>query len=240
MSSASCIVRDQRGMMQDQERDKEKLFKMFEQVFDLEDPSISCEDCKDRLGEYVDTELDGDDQLYAEVREMEVAERRGELVEPPVEPSFDLSFLSSNWTERVLKWGRAWLQRGTARWERIQVLVLPTLGSSQEMAPALAGLMSDAEMSSDIAQRTIAPQDAHFELKLVVAPESERPDEGLCRLDVALTLHDRFGDFSGAHVTLAWGEDVQTGETDTLGKVSFSALPCDQLASMSLTVTLPE
>jgi hypothetical protein len=57
---------------------------------------------------------------------------------------------------------------------------------------------------------------------------------------MALTMSTRFGDFSGAQVTLLWGDTAHTQETDALGKVSFSELPCDQLRSMSLTVVFPE
>jgi hypothetical protein len=145
-----------------------------------------------------------------------------------------------SWYEVALDYGRAWLEQETGRWRQLW-LSLATLGRGQALAPVLVGLMGDVAVSPSPAQGilNIAPADANFEIKLTVTPEPTVADEDLCRVDVALTLKDRFGDFSGAQIILFWGDTAHMQETDALGKVSFRGLPCDQVVSMSLTVTLP-
>jgi len=152
---------------------------------------------------------------------------------------YDLSFLHPNWYQVALDRGRAWLERETGRWRQLW-LSLPTLGDTSQRAPALAGLMGDAAESPASAQWTLAPDDAHFEIRLAIEPDTTAAEAALCWLEVVLTLRDRFGDFSGVPVTLLWGGDAHRQETDALGKVSFAGLPADQLASMSLAVTLPD
>ncbi len=139
----------------------------------------------------------------------------------------------------ALDHGRAWLEKETGRWRQL-ALSLPSLGVKPQGAPALAGLMSAGAASPAPAQRTLAPAGANFEIKLLVGPDPTPEGKGLSRLDVVLTMLDRLGDFSGAHVTLWQGSVARTQHTDALGKVTFDGLPGDQLASMSLTVTLPD
>jgi hypothetical protein len=137
--------------------------------------------------------------------------------------------------------GRAWLEQETGRWRQVW-LSLAELGRGPAVAPALVGLMTDEATESATARGAlnVAPTGARFEIKLNVVSEPASAGKELCRVDAALTLKNRFGDFSGAQVTLLWGDTAHTQETDALGKVSFGGLPCDQLDSMSLTVVLPE
>jgi hypothetical protein len=143
-----------------------------------------------------------------------------------------------DWLEIALEQGRAWLDQGTERWRRLW-LALPTLGRPLQPAPALAGLMNEMPISLPSYQGTtrVAPPEAHFELQLIVVPDPADPDLG--RLEVALTLKDRFGDFSGVQVTLLWDDTAQRAVTDAQGEVVFTGLPLDQLPSMRLLVTFP-
>jgi hypothetical protein len=86
----------------------------------------------------------------------------------------------------------------------------------------------------------VAPPEANFELVLTLSLDPAADSGDLCQLLIILTLLDRFGDFSGAQVTLQWGDQVYVRETNALGEVLFVRLPRTQLDQMNLTVTLPE
>jgi hypothetical protein len=141
------------------------------------------------------------------------------------------------WVERALEVGRAWLEQESGRWRQVAV-ALVNLGQTTGSAPALSGLMGKPAAAASTGPRrlTIAPPEAGFELEINVSPDGDEA----CRVVVSLTLLDRFGDFSGAQVTLQWGSDVQIKQTDILGEATFRGLPCDQLDHMNLTMTLPD
>jgi hypothetical protein len=145
--------------------------------------------------------------------------------------------------EQGLAQGRAWLEPVTQRWREVQLYLGQLLmGPDAQPAYALAGLMGEGAPSDWPGTRSghFAPELANFELTLVVTPEPVPTGEQQCQLEVIITLHDALGDYSGVAVTLAWGEQVRTGTTDSLGKVIFEHLPCGELPAMSLTVTLPD
>lgn len=143
------------------------------------------------------------------------------------------------WVAKALEQGQAWLDEETDRWRQLW-LSLPTLGRSLPPAPALAGLMTEipVPLSSRQGVTWIAPAEAQFELQLAV--KSDPAEQDRCQLEVAVTLKDRFGDFSGVKLTLLWGERAQLKVTDAQGEVTFSGLPVDQLPAMRLLVTLPD
>ncbi len=218
---------------------------------------LTCQECDSLLPGYVQAETEGragGDHWRSVAFHIETcphcSETHSELVElvelaygdqgeePPRYPIPDLLFLRPDWHQVALDYGRAWLERETGRWRRL-VLGLPTLGMLAQRAPALVGLMDDSTVTPAPVQRTCAPADANFEIKLVVGPDTTAVEQDLYRLDVALTLHDRFGDFSGVQITLTWNSTACMQETNVLGKVTFTGLSGDQLPSMSLTVTLP-
>lgn len=158
------------------------------------------------------------------------------LAAPQAGPAPDPSWYQVAWDH-----GRAWLERETDNWRQVW-LTLGNVMGGQTPALAPVGIMADGAKvpAPSQATLTLAPDQADFELKLVVVPEPTSVGDGLCRVEVALTLKDRFGDFSGAQVTLLWGDQTFSQETDVLGKVVFSGLPCDQVPAMSLTLVLPE
>ena len=153
--------------------------------------------------------------------------------QPPTAPD-------PSWQEVALDQGRAWLETETKRWRQLWLSLPPLWRQSQE-APALAGMLQKGVVvppSSSQGTMKIAPPKAHFEMQLSVV--SDQKEQDLCRLNVDLTLKDRFGDFSGVQVTLLWNNSAQSKETNPQGEVSFTGLPIDQLASMRLLVTFPE
>jgi hypothetical protein len=86
----------------------------------------------------------------------------------------------------------------------------------------------------------LTPLEANFELTLLVLPDPLGGSDDLAQIKVVLTLLDRFGDFSGARVTLQWADQVRSQETNVLGEVIFANLPREQLDRMELTITLPD
>lgn len=146
-----------------------------------------------------------------------------------------------NWVEISLEHGRAWLERTTKRWRQLQ-LTLPTLPAGAEGTTALAGFLSgDAGGASPVTgTRQIAPSEAHFELSLLVMPAPVNETDKRCILEVALTLHERFGNFAGIDLWLFWGAEARHQQTDSLGKAIFTDLPCDQLPAMQLIIRLPD
>jgi hypothetical protein len=149
-----------------------------------------------------------------------------------------------SWYEVALEQGRAWLEKETGRWRRLWI-PLASLGStlirdeSPPRTPALAGLMgAEASATPILGTTEIVPPAGDFEIKLMVMADSATTDADLCQVHVAISLKNRFGDFSGLGVTLYWGDSAHTRETDALGLVSFKGLPVQQLESMSLMVSL--
>ena len=141
------------------------------------------------------------------------------------------------WLEQAFEVGRAWLEQESGYWRQVAV-ALSNLGQASGSAPALSGLMGEPTEAAPTGQRRlmIAPAEAGFELEISVSPDGN----DLCQVVVSLTLLDRFGDFSGAQVTLQWGSEVQVAQTDPLGEATFRGLPCDQFDHMNLTMTLPD
>jgi hypothetical protein len=229
---------------------------------------VDCQACQAKLADYVRLELDGQAaaQAYPEVafhietcdqceaayyREFRAQGQNKSLAElrqiggraqvvGALEQILAAPAPDPSWRQIALDHGRAWLDQETGRWRQVW-LSLATLGGGPRAAPALAGLMTDGIQEPSPVQESldVAPIGADFEIKLNVVSEPTSAGEVLCRVDVALTLKNRFGDFSGAQVTLLWGDTAHTQQTDALGKVSFSGLPCNQLDFMSLMVVFP-
>lgn len=154
---------------------------------------------------------------------------------PPIGPQ---PSPASDWYEIALTHGRAWLEKETGRWRQL-VLSLATLDQAPHGVSALAGLMSLAPSAASVLGtiEVISP-DENYEIKLAVVADPTAAAEDLCRVEVAVSCQDRFGDFSGIEVTLGWGDSAHTRETDALGRVSFASLPREQLPFMNLGVVL--
>jgi hypothetical protein len=142
--------------------------------------------------------------------------------------------------ESLFEFGRAWLEQETGRWRQIS-LALVDLGSQAGTSTALSGLMSGTIASAPAQDSlTLTPPEANFELTLLVLPDPLGGSDNLAQIKVVLTLLDRFGDFSGAWVTLQWADQVRSQKTNVLGEVIFANLPREQLDRMELTITLPD
>ncbi len=201
----------------------------------------TCDRCE--AAYYLEFRAQGQRKSLAQLRQIggrsQVAEAIGQiLAAPELDPT---PAPDPSWHQIALDHGRAWLEQETGHWRQVW-LSLSDLGRGPAATPALVGLMTDEATEPAPARRSlnVAPTGADFEIKLNVVSEPASAGKELCRVDAALTLKNRFGDFSGAQVTLLWDDTAHTQETDALGKVSFAGLPCDQLDSMSLTVVLPE
>lgn len=151
--------------------------------------------------------------------------------------------------------GQGWVDRSSAAWRQVELFLgdlldrlTGTLGGAAQPtaqpAPAWAGLMSaGADAGAAGAGLAVTPEGANFELHVTVTPHAGGEgggDDPLCDLEAALTLYDRFGDYSGVEITLLHGATVQQALTDSLGKVRFVGLARHALAEMRLVVHLPE
>jgi hypothetical protein len=145
-----------------------------------------------------------------------------------------------SWRQMVRDYGRIWLEQETGRWRQLW-LSLAALGNAPQKAPALTGMMGlDSPPPNVVGEWSITSPDANIEIKLVITADPTAAAKDQCRIDIALTLKDYFGDFSGVQITLLWAESVYIKETDAWGKASFSQLPCHQLPLMSLQIVLPD
>jgi hypothetical protein len=246
-------------MMQDVEREKEKLLRMFEEVFNLEAQMISCDECGDQLGAYIDMELDGQDpasQLldvsqhlqhcpdcrreYLEARDILEMDRRRELVEPPSYPTFDLSFLESQVakppaTSPKPHW--RWDQLGRLiiefSAELLRALRLPTY------RPAYAGARLKSERSSRILCQ-LSLKEAVEDLEVTITAEEMRADPAHCTVIVAVNIPSREGwpNLAGTEVMLKRGElELNTQTTDAYGEVVFEGIATDDLAHLVFEIT---
>lgn len=146
----------------------------------------------------------------------------------------------TDWRQVALDVGRGWIDRATGAWQQVEIR-LSSLGAQYGQGPslALAGLQRTEIGTGPAAQSLhIAPEQANFELWVSRSPTTE--DAEHCRLEVAVTLADRFGDYGGVGVTLLHGDTAQTAVTDSLGKVVFPQVPCRELDAMRLRVRLAE
>jgi len=152
----------------------------------------------------------------------------------------------SGWRSVALSYGRAWQDRLNGAWRQVEI-VFANLGVSQETGPmwALAGLQGGEVPPPAESAPLYLIEEAHFELRIQVSPESDAAksellEAALCRLDLVVTLFDRFGDFGGVEITLLYEGEVRTVKTDTLGRAHFAHVPRAQLQAMRLIVLLPE
>lgn len=231
---------------------------------------FGCEQCRAALPEYVRRELANEplegiyaavtDHLqscaacealyYREFRRQGLAKPLAELqqvgrraavaavMEQILAPTVPETAPRDEWRQVIFDYGQGWIERAGEAWRQVEVF-LGNLGRPGEFAPALAGLMSaGADREPASAGLAVAPEGANFELHIGVVAHPE--DDQLCDLEVTLTLYDRFGDYSGVEVTLLHERAVQQAVTDSLGKVRFAALNCDELKTARLVVHLPE
>jgi hypothetical protein len=194
----------------------------------------SCVSCRTEYAAFAGPEP-GPAQQFLRAPEVVVG---SEVTAPPVRPE-----PARGWIEQGLAQGRAWLEPLTQRWREVQLYLDQLLtGPDARPAYALAGLMGEGAPSDwpvTLSGR-FAPELANFELTLVVTPEPALAGEMQCQLEVTITLHDSFGDYSGVAVPLSWGDQGRTGTTDSLGKVIFEHLPCWELLATSLMLRLPD
>ena len=231
---------------------------------------INCETCQDFLPEYVRRELANEpvEVLYPDVafhietcptceaayyrefrrqglakpianlqqvgRRASVASVLDQILTAPIE--VQPQEIQPGWQQVALKYGRGWIEQATETWQQVEVF-LSNLGTQQDAVPALAMAGLQGAESESAASATellhIAPESANFELHITA-----RRKKG--ELEVAVTLHERLGDFSGIEVTLMQNGLAQTATTDALGKVTFRNVPFDQLDAMRLVVRLAE
>jgi hypothetical protein len=196
----------------------------------------TCPKCE--VAYYREFRAQGQRKSVPELQQIGQRSQVAQVMQQIVSPAGPQPIPDPSWYEIALTHGRAWLEQETGRWRQL-VLSLATLGQGPHGTPALAGLMSLAPSAASVLGdiEIISPDD-NYEIKLAVVSDSTAAAEDMCRVEVAVSCQDRFGDFSGIEVTLWWGGSAHTRETDALGRVSFEGLPCQQLPFMNLGVVL--
>ncbi|MEM7028156.1 MAG: hypothetical protein AAF629_01090 [Chloroflexota bacterium] len=214
--------------------------------------ALQRQDCPDKmvLGDYELELLNADDQAKIKAHvtlclfcQAELAQFSQSLAHDDLLAALPASSdvgVKTDWVEQAFEFGQAWLEQESGRWRQI-VLSLSSLGTQGTPNAALSGLMSGSTDTETFEQqsRVIAPFGADFELEIIFSPLASSSAQNACQVTILLTRFNHFGDFSGASITLQGDDQIHSQETNALGEVIFAEIPCDQLNTMRLSMTLP-
>jgi hypothetical protein len=168
----------------------------------------------------------------------------------PVAVNSTSVLVAPGWLETTWQSGRAWLDQASITWRQFEIvfskLVSQESLGSQDTVPAwvLAGLQGGDEELQGRWQKqmgdsfTVVVMESKLEVHCELSTDRLAPEQ--CRLDIAVTLHDRFGDYSGVEITLLYADVAKVATTDALGKSHFDGIPRSQLQALRLIVRLPE
>jgi hypothetical protein len=216
--------------------------------------SIDCQSCVALLSEFVRCELAGlhvagcpacESAYYREFRR-QGAELRAAARQSALWPGVTavLAIVTpgsgSNWSERALDFGRAWVDRITGELRRLDVRFADLRQAPPPaLTLALGGLQgTQGEMPPlDLPQGSV--QGDGFDLAVHLLPDPEG-DQTVCRVELIVTAHAAFGDYSGAEVTLLTPHGVQTAVTDPLGAVVFAGIARQDVDAIQFSIRMPD
>jgi hypothetical protein len=231
--------------------------------------TISCQECRDLLPEYVRQELAHQpvEMLYPVVADhlqtcLDCEEaydlefhRQGMLLSLPqaqalgnraavahgmAEMMQGVQPVPVTWVETLWEYGRSWRDELTGGWRQLE-LMLSHLRGPQTNAPALAGRLHAArDPEGDTSGASLHAAPESAQFELRVLWRRQAQSGEHCLLEVVITLYDRFGDYSGVEVLLQTEDRVHVATTNALGKVEFGELTCADLGSMRLLIRMPE
>lgn len=161
------------------------------------------------------------------------------LFNTPTQPISEAQ--TSNWVEQIINHGRGWLEEGSRRWRQLEIS-FTGLHLSTTASPLLIGTMSEERTDKEITMGEIhvIPQDANFELSITVSPDTIVSNQSFHKMEVMVTLSDRFGDYSGVDLILSYAEVTKHSTTNSLGHAIFTRLPTQYIQLMTLNVSLPD
>jgi hypothetical protein len=148
-----------------------------------------------------------------------------------------------DWHEKAVQFGTLWFDGVTGQLRAAQIWLSDLLQPPQ-LSPALRGMLGEGsgEAGGDaLAGMQIAPEEGGFDVALHQRPLPHAGEgrAGAADLEVRVTLHTRFGDYSGVEVTLLGSGAASAKVTDRLGMVIFHAIPETDLEDMQLSFRLP-
>lgn len=160
------------------------------------------------------------------------------------------------WRELLIQQGRLWLDQSSEQVRQLSVALGEVLTPIQPNA-ATAGLMSGTAASTGPAgDGTLSgvidlPARSGLEVKVIAEPILSEAGSGTeagsgedanmepqYEVQVAVTLTEHLGDYSGVGVTMRWNQSVLSAETDAMGIARFGELDASSLPLMSLTITV--
>jgi hypothetical protein len=150
-----------------------------------------------------------------------------------------------DWSERILAFGRTWVDRLTGEVRAIEVRLADLLQvPPPALDRALAGLQGGVDSFAwpDLPQGSVQGED--FDLAVHVMPYSQPKagaaiGTGLCRVEVAVTRHTAFGDYAGAEVMLLAPHGARSAVTDALGTVVFESIPRQDVEAIQFSIRMP-
>ena len=214
--------------------------------------SADCAWCAYQLAAFVDVELTSNDaqvrfpavaahldqclscqQAYQELLALLALEHAGELVAPPVAPTFDFAYLPQRPAPRPAQ--------PSARPWRLDDLGRLVIQFTAELLAGLQGpALQPAFLKSDTpAALTYELTDAADDLHVRIEAESQRRNPQQMTIEVAVDIPSRGGwpHLAGSIVTLQRGDELlDQQETDSFGKVVFEDVSATDLPQLSFTV----
>lgn len=232
-------------------------------------PAINCKECQAQLAQYVREELanepaelthpavtahiescaaceaayyhefrsQGRRRSLSELRQVGERSAVAGTLAHILSPAAPATENASDWRETAVEHGRAWFDRATGQMRQAR-LWLADLLQPPPMAPVLAGWQGQpADEAESATLRVDVADGVELVMRLLPTPAAQ-PD--LADLQIAVSLPDRFGDYSGIQVTLQSPNESRSAVTDELGKVTFAGIVKSSITHMQVLIQAPE
>lgn len=216
----------------------------------------ACQDCLNRLDEYIATQLAGEDYLarlpdvathldacidcaeaYARLYELEVAEAADNLPQPQQLSEPDLGFLRRRMTDLTTRLRDA--LRRTAEQVTFQLSAELLLLLRPLPTASLTRSPSDSQRYSEVLlnlEPAIAP-DLDLPINMAVYRDAQQPET--CLVEVVIKPPDQsWPDLGGRLVILNAAGQTRETISDAWGIATFEGVRLDDLSKTTITVTL--
>ncbi len=226
-------------VLQTHPHDDEKLIAYIEQLPDYIAAQLRGENGATQFPELSEA-LDAMPELaaaYGRLYDLEIAEVQQKLTageKPPAAP--DLSFLATN----KIPLGQRLKEALQTVGEQIQLQFNEALLTLLAPPPAAAMVRSapvDAERYNQhiVSVTPEALPDLVMHLTIDIYQDTNNPED--CLVEVTVEPEGKsWPELEGSEVTITYGDQSQTAETDAWGNVSFTDVPHSQLGSLKISV----
>lgn len=146
---------------------------------------------------------------------------------------------NQSWRQSATEHGSAWFDAVTGSLRQAQVW-LGSLLQPDPWNPVLGGLLGAGDEEQQPLSIQVASATGGVDLALRIAPRLQTNEAGdeLADLEVRVTLHEHFGDYSGIGIDLLGPATTLSKTTDALGVVVFAGLRRRDLDAMQLLLHL--